>query len=120
AWRAAREGRPFRLPTGEEWELAARGVDRRTHPWGSRFDAALCHVSTSFEEEPDLAPVGTFTSDRSVYGAYDMAGCIQEWTSGWIDEERGLAEVRGASWAAPPAFASAARRQAFSTHGRLE
>jgi len=119
AWRAVLEGRKHRLPTGEEWELAARGVDRRRHPWGDRFDAALCHVSTSFEEEPDLAPVGTFRSDRSIYGACDMAGCIQEWTSGWIDQERALAEVRGASWAAPPALASLARRQAFSANGRL-
>jgi formylglycine-generating enzyme required for sulfatase activity len=97
AWRSACEDRPFRLPTSEEWELAARGVDRRPYPWGYRFDPALCHLRESLPV-PDMAPVGTFAADCSVYGARDLAGCIQELTASWHDESLQLVAVRGGGW----------------------
>ena len=77
-----------RLPTGLEWEKAARGTDGRIWPWGDRF--AFSRVNAGGEKwgERDgfiyAAPVGSFTSGakdgRSPYGAADMAGNVAEWT----------------------------------------
>ena len=104
AWRSRREGRTYRFPTSEEWELAARGVDRRVFPWGGIFDAALCHMRDSRSGTPAMLEVGHCAADRSVHGVCDLAGGIQELTASHFDVERRLIEVRGGSWmAGPPA-----------------
>ena len=113
AWLGARLGRPARLPTPEEWEVAARGADRRLHPWGDRFDPALCHGRDHFPW-CDVAPVGSVPTDRSVHGVHDLAGCMQEWTSGAFAADPGVAEVRGGGWASGPANLRAAWRGACS------
>ncbi|MFG0316522.1 MAG: bifunctional serine/threonine-protein kinase/formylglycine-generating enzyme family protein, partial [Planctomycetota bacterium JB042] len=43
--RAAAAGEPwtYALPTGDQWEKAARGADGRAFAWGDVFDWRLCH-----------------------------------------------------------------------------
>ena len=85
-WLGRREGRALRLPTEEEWEKAARGVDGRAYPWGDRFDPTFAHMRQSQPGPPRPAPVGSYPIDTSVYGVQDLAGGVREWTGSLYDE----------------------------------
>ncbi|MBA2662325.1 MAG: SUMF1/EgtB/PvdO family nonheme iron enzyme [Bradymonadaceae bacterium] len=78
-WRGQIDGRPYRLPSAQEWEKASRGVDGRWFPWGNRFDATFCKMRFSRPDLPQLEPVGSFVDDTSPYGVRDMGGGVQEW-----------------------------------------
>lgn len=68
-----------RLPTEEEWEKGARGLNGATYPWGSVFTEGKTNSQESKLGKP--APVGSFPEDKSPYGLYDVASNLQEWTS---------------------------------------
>ena len=69
----------------EEWEKAARGIDRRIYPWGDAWPTVkngLANVPLYLDENNlgrDLFPVGTFPHGQSPYGLMDMAGNAWEW-----------------------------------------
>jgi formylglycine-generating enzyme required for sulfatase activity len=64
-----------RLPTEEEWQLAAQGTDGRKWPWGNDFDPNKCNsngIST--------VPAKSLPQGKSPYGCYHMSGNVWEWT----------------------------------------
>ena len=76
----AKTGMKYRLPTRLEWEKAARGVDARRFVWGNipAKDAAFTADHPSATLYSFARPGGSFPKDRSVYGAWDMAGNLRE------------------------------------------
>lgn len=72
-----------RLPIEAEWEKAARGTEERIYPWG---DGISCEYANYVGCKGDTASVGSYSSGKSIYGIYDMAGNVWEWVSDWYDE----------------------------------
>jgi formylglycine-generating enzyme required for sulfatase activity len=89
-----------RLPTEEEWEKGALGVDRRRFPWGNVLDASRCNVQP-VRNPPVLLEVDAPTQDLSVYGCLHMAGNVSEWTAGWYLQEEVYRNRRGCAWNLP-------------------
>lgn len=82
-----------RLPTEEEWHLAAQGTDGRKWPWGNEFDPAKCNDSGG------PVPVRSYPEGRSPCGCYNMAGNVWEWTeSERNDGHTRFVMVRGGSY----------------------
>ena len=100
-----------RLPTAEEWQLAA-GADKRTYPWGDEFSSNYAYCAVPLGRMP--MPVGSYKNDRSPYGVKDMGGNVSEWVHDVysIPAANGATQqdplgsqsgdyyvIRGASWA---------------------
>ena len=69
-----------RLPSKQEWEKSARGLDGRTFPWGETPETSRANAGLG--QTGSLAAVLSFASGSSVFGALQMVGNAWE----WVDE----------------------------------
>jgi formylglycine-generating enzyme required for sulfatase activity len=68
-----------RLPTEEEWEVAAGGKNGFAYPWGNSFESGK--ANTYEDGRNATAEVGNYPSGTSPFGCMDMAGNVWEWTA---------------------------------------
>ncbi|MFQ5748075.1 MAG: formylglycine-generating enzyme family protein [Planctomycetota bacterium] len=104
-----------RLPSEEEWEAAASGLEHRRYPMGNRFSAFKVNCRAYGAGEP--LPPGRFPEDNTPLGILSMTGNVREWTASGLDGKpvrhpgpSTLACVRGGSFQDDPDFCTSTFR----------
>jgi formylglycine-generating enzyme required for sulfatase activity len=104
------------LPSEEQWEAAAGGVDGRKFPWGfEEPDEYRANVNRIVGAP---TPVGIFPDGDTPEGVADMAGNVWEWTQS--DFGTGMKALRGCSWNDKAGSARVSCRGGHGPDGRLD
>ncbi|NJL27691.1 MAG: SUMF1/EgtB/PvdO family nonheme iron enzyme [Thermoanaerobaculia bacterium] len=116
------------LPSEAQWEAAARGIDRRSYPWGNEKPSP--ELANFDGRERRTTPVGAYPKGAGPYGTLDQAGNVWEWCAdafkgdayakrdgqenpvvvGDDRDESVRRVVRGGSWDSPSWYLRAAIR----------
>jgi formylglycine-generating enzyme required for sulfatase activity len=100
-----------RLPSAEEWEVAARGPDPREFPWGNAFTEkdnvfnanSLEYWQFNKSQNPGTTPVDQFDgpNSESAFRVMGMGENVWEWTS--TEDSRKFRVLKGGSFMTPKA-----------------
>jgi Sulfatase-modifying factor enzyme 1 len=85
------------LPSGQQWEKAARGTRGTVYPWGDQPTPAKCNVREN--GVGSTTAVDCYQSGVSPYGVFDLCGNIWEWCSTQTRPSRH--ELKGGAWTSP-------------------
>ena len=85
------------LPSGQQWEKAARGTRGTVYPWGDQPTPAKCNVREN--GVGGTTAVNCYQSGVSPYGVFDLCGNIWEWCS--TETRPSRHELKGGAWTSP-------------------
>lgn len=103
AWLSAATGQKFRLPTEDEYEIAARAGESSIYPWGDQSPADGVRANYSGNKKfTKPSPPGSFANGNNPLGLSDMVGNVWQWTSTSPDANMSADPsykiVKGGSW----------------------
>jgi formylglycine-generating enzyme required for sulfatase activity/CRP-like cAMP-binding protein len=113
-WLSAQTGRSYRLPSEVEWEYAARAGTNSVFWWGNEVgngNANCFDCNSAYDGK--LAPVGQFSAN--VFGLYDMAGNVMEWTQDCANKNYNGAPANASAWERGNCTSRIARGGAYNT-----
>lgn len=129
-WLNRQTGKNYRLPSGAEWEYAARAGSSTKYSWGDRVgnNRANCDGCDSRWDNEQAAPAASFTANR--WGLHDMHGNVWEWVedkwhmgyqggptdgSAWVSGLGSRRVLRGGGWNYGPRYLRSAYRTSYGS-----
>jgi formylglycine-generating enzyme required for sulfatase activity len=100
------------LPGEVMWEKAARGADRRLHPFGNYLDYTFANAAWSHEGKSRPCPVDSFPTDESPCGVRGLCGNSSDWCIDQVDDGA-LRLLRGGAWFVTGYLTKSTTRYAF-------
>ncbi len=118
-WLSQKAGKAYRLPTAEEWEIAALAGSDTNYYWGNDVgrNNANCDGCGSEWDNRKTAPVGSFKPNA--FGLCDMMGNVWQWTDSCWKDNCSRRLFYGGSWNHRPEDMRATTRNWFETNKRM-
>jgi len=119
AWVSGILGVTKRLPTEDEYEVAARAGQDVIYPWGDEAPTDGVRANYSGNKKFDsTSPVGSFANGANPLGLTDMVGNVWQWTTsapdGQITADPSYRIIKGGSWLDGPGELRISNRRAVN------